>query len=180
MANSIKEKLSDIHYIWLTELKAIFADQGVMIFFFLVPLIYPLLYAAFYNNEVVRDAKLVFVDEDNSRLSREYIRRIDATPDVEVVKILPTLEEANEMLRRKEAYGVVLISKDFSNPAQANKRHSIQRSFQCALLQRFHGGTERRIADHGTRVDCCRRLRTIGFSYGYKSSPRRKRVCSLL
>lgn len=125
MANSIKEKLSDIHYVWLTELKAIFADQGVMIFFFLVPLIYPLLYAAFYNNEVVRDAKLVFVDEDNSRLSREYIRRIDATPDVEVVKILPTLEEANEMLRRKEAYGVVLISKDFSKDLTLRKQTNV-------------------------------------------------------
>ena len=41
-----------------------------MIFFFLVPFVYPLLYSFIYNNEVVHEAKMVVVDQSDSYLSR--------------------------------------------------------------------------------------------------------------
>ena len=46
----IKEGILDTFFIWKDELKNVFKDSGVMIFFFLVPFIYPLLYAFIYNN----------------------------------------------------------------------------------------------------------------------------------
>ena len=81
----IKEGILDTFFIWKDELKNVFKDSGVMIFFFLVPFIYPLLYAFIYNNEVVHNAKMVVVDQSDSYLSREYIRKVDATADVKVV-----------------------------------------------------------------------------------------------
>ena len=47
-----------------------FKDAGVMIFFFLVPFVYPLLYSFIYNNEVVHEVKMVVVDQSDSYLSR--------------------------------------------------------------------------------------------------------------
>lgn len=41
-------------YVWLQELKGIVRDEGVLIFFILVPLTYPLLYSWIYNNEIGR------------------------------------------------------------------------------------------------------------------------------
>ena len=81
----IKEGLLDTFYIWKDELRNVFKDAGVMIFFFLVPFVYPLLYSFIYNNEVVHEAKMVVVDQSDSYLSREFTRRVNATPDVEVV-----------------------------------------------------------------------------------------------
>lgn len=124
-SQALRQRLSDIHFIWFRELQAIFADKGVMIFFFLVPIVYPLLYASFYNNEAVHDAKMVVVDQDNSSLSREYIRRIDATPEVEVVNVLSNLEEANEYLVRKKAYGVMLIPREFTRDLSEQKQTHI-------------------------------------------------------
>ena len=46
----IKEGIQDMFYIWKEELKNIFKDEGVMIFFFLVPVAYPLIYSFIYNN----------------------------------------------------------------------------------------------------------------------------------
>ena len=83
----IKEGLLDTFYIWKDELRNVFKDAGVMIFFFLVPFVYPLLYSFIYNNEVVHEAKMVVVDQSDSYLSREFTRRVNATPDVEVVRI---------------------------------------------------------------------------------------------
>ncbi|HBK28639.1 MAG TPA: ABC transporter permease, partial [Parabacteroides sp.] len=36
-----KEGIHDMFYIWKEELKGTFKDSGVMIFFFLVPFMYP-------------------------------------------------------------------------------------------------------------------------------------------
>ena len=71
----IKEGLLDTFYIWKDELRNVFKDAGVMIFFFLVPFVYPLLYSFIYNNEVVHEAKMVVVDQSDSYLSREFTRR---------------------------------------------------------------------------------------------------------
>lgn len=79
-------------------MKNVFKDSGVMIFFFLVPFIYPLLYAFIYNNEVVHNAKMVVVDQSDSYLSREYIRKVDATADVKVVAVCSDMEEAKRMM----------------------------------------------------------------------------------
>ena len=40
----VSEGIADLFYIWWQELKAVVKDQGVLIFFILVPLGYPLLY----------------------------------------------------------------------------------------------------------------------------------------
>ena len=74
----IKEGLLDTFYIWKDELRNVFKDAGVMIFFFLVPFVYPLLYSFIYNNEVVHEAKMVVVDQSDSYLSREFTRRVNA------------------------------------------------------------------------------------------------------
>jgi len=104
----IKEGLLDTFYIWKDELRNVFKDAGVMIFFFLVPFVYPLLYSFIYNNEVVHEAKMVVVDQSDSYLSREFTRRVNATPDVEVVGVCPDMAEAKKMLDEKKAYGILL------------------------------------------------------------------------
>ena len=43
--------LSSLCYIWWLEMKSTIKDEGVLIFFLLVPLAYPLLYSWIYNNE---------------------------------------------------------------------------------------------------------------------------------
>ena len=94
----IKEGLLDTYYIWKEELRNVFKDAGVMIFFFLVPFVYPLLYSFIYNNEVVHEAKMVVVDQSDSYLSRGLTRRVNATPDVDVVGVCQVMEEALKML----------------------------------------------------------------------------------
>lgn len=110
----IKEGITDTFYVWKEELKNVFRDSGVMIFFFLVPLAYPLIYAFIYNNEVVREARLVVVDDSNTTYSREFIRNVDASPDVDIVAYCTDMNEAKRMLDEKKAYGIMQIPASFS------------------------------------------------------------------
>lgn len=103
-----------ILYIFYNELKDVLHDPGIMIFVFFVPLAYPLLYSWVYTNEVVREVPAVVVDENHSAQSREFVRRVDASPDVRIVARCRSVAEAREWVERHEAYGVYHIPANFA------------------------------------------------------------------
>jgi len=121
----MKEAITDIYYVCLNEFKLVFKDSAVILLFFVVPLAYPLLYGFIYNNEVVHNAKLAVVDDSHSSLSREFTRKVDASPDVKVVATFSNFEEAREAVRRKEAYGILYIPSDFSTNINTVKQTQV-------------------------------------------------------
>lgn len=110
----MRKFIIDIYYIWMHELKLVLRDPAVVLLFFIVPIIYPLLYSLIYDNEVVSEVKIVLVDDSHSSLGREFARKMNASHEVHIVAHATDMEEAQEMLRRKEAYGIVHIPSDFS------------------------------------------------------------------
>lgn len=112
--HNIYKAIEDACYIWREEMKQVFRDEGVLIFFIVVPLAYPLLYSWIYNNEVVRDVPVVVVDQSHSHLSRQFIRECDASPDVGIVAHAGSLEEAKVLISRQVAKGIYLIPSDFA------------------------------------------------------------------
>ena len=113
LLRTILDGISDAAVIWRDEMRQVFKDEGVIIFFFIVPLVYPLLYSWIYNNEVVRDMPVVVVDDSHSRLSRQFIRMCDASPDVKVVCYASDLDEAKMLVGRQVAHAVYYIPSDF-------------------------------------------------------------------
>ena len=109
----IKESLTDASFIWREEMKQMVKDEGVLIFFIIVPLLYPLLYSWIYNNEVVRDVPVAVVDESHSSISRQFIRQCDASPDVKIAYFADDLDEAKMLVSRQIVKGVYLIPSDF-------------------------------------------------------------------
>ncbi|MBD8388035.1 ABC transporter permease [Dysgonomonas sp. BGC7] len=110
----MKKLLLDIYYVWINELKLVFKDGAVVLLFFIVPLAYPVLYSFIYNNETVHNVKAIVVDDSNSALSREFRRKVDGSADVKIVGCATDMAEAKEALKRKEAYGIIYIPRDFS------------------------------------------------------------------
>ena len=106
--------LEDAAYVWRQEIKQIVHDEGVLIFCVIVPLVYPLLYSWIYNNEVVREVPVVIVDQSHSQQSRQFIRMVDASPDVRVLCYAADLDDAKSLVSRQVAKGVYLIPADFA------------------------------------------------------------------
>lgn len=111
----MKKTLINIIQIWMTELKEIMRDKGILIFIIFVPLCYPLLYSYVYTNEVVRDVPFAVIDDCNSTTSREFIRKMDATPDARFVARCNDVAEAQELLKESKIYGVLRIPKTFNH-----------------------------------------------------------------
>lgn len=109
----IREGVADLCYIWWLETKNTVKDEGVLIFFLLVPLAYPLLYSWIYNNEVVRDVPVAIVDNCHSATSREFVRHFDASPDVRAAYWCNSLPEAQRLVGKQAVHGIVYFPDDF-------------------------------------------------------------------
>ncbi len=109
----VHDAFQNICYIWWEEVKQVFHDEGVIIFFFVVPLVYPLLYSWIYNNETVREVPVVVVDDSHTSLSRKFIRMCDASPDVKVTLYAQDIDEAKSLMSRQIVRGCYYFPPDF-------------------------------------------------------------------
>ena len=121
----VAQGLYDMFYIWKQEFRTTFRDQGVLIFFVLVPIVYPLIYAFIYTNETIREVPAVVVDNSRTSLSREYLRKVDASPEVSLVTYCADMEEAKLMLKDRKAYGIVYIPAHFSDDIAHGKQTQV-------------------------------------------------------
>ncbi len=106
--------LSNIACIAWTEFRNMMRDKGVVLFVFIVPLFYPLLYAFIYTNETVRDVPVAIVDGSRSPLSRQFARMLDATPEVRVVAQCASVAEAERLNQMGDIYAFVVIPRDLN------------------------------------------------------------------
>lgn len=104
----------NIAQIWYNELVGIIKDKGILIFILFVPLVYPLLYSYVYTNELVRNVPIAVVNDCDNAMTRDLLRKIDATPDVEIVARCTDMEEALQLVKEQKAYGVIRIPSSFS------------------------------------------------------------------
>ena len=125
------DALQDACFIWRQEMKQVVKDEGVLIFFIIVPLVYPLLYSWIYNNEVVRDVPVAVVDQSHSHLSRQFLRHCDASPDVRIAYYATDLDEAKSLVSRQLVKGVYLIPADFAE--RVNRMQQATISVYCDM-----------------------------------------------
>ena len=102
--------MNDVFYIFRREFYTIFRDHGVMTFFVLLTLAYPIVYTYIYSNEVVREVPVAVVDHAASPLSREFVRLFEASPNAEVAARCADMEAARELMRQKKVYGMQAVS----------------------------------------------------------------------
>ncbi len=101
--------------VWANEMKMVVKDEGVLVFFILAPLLYPLLYSWIYNNEVVREVPVAVVDMSHSAESRQFLRMCDASPDVDVKYYCNNMDEARELVGRQVVRGAICFPRDFDH-----------------------------------------------------------------
>lgn len=129
--HKISTGIKDACYIWRQEMRQAFRDEGVLIFFIIVPIVYPLLYSWIYNNELVHEVPVVVVDDSHSHLSRELIRKFDATHDVKVLCHAADMDEARSLVSRQLAKGIYYIPSDFAT--RLNRMEQATVSVYCDM-----------------------------------------------
>lgn len=133
----MKKFLKQYYHAFLREFRLITGDVGVMIFLFLLPLAYPIVYSLIYNPELVRDVQLVVVDDDRSPLSRELVRRLDATQGTWVIGYAANLQEAKRAMHEHKAYGILEIPEGFGRSVGDNRQAKAVMYCEMSLMLRY-------------------------------------------
>ena len=119
------------------ELLLVFRDEGVVIFFLLLNAVYPVLYALIYNTEVVRNERVVVVDDNRTALSRDFARRLDATQEIAIVGYAANMQEAQEAMHRKSCYGIVYFPRDFAQSVARGEQGHVSLYCDMSVMMRY-------------------------------------------
>ncbi len=119
------------------ELLLVFRDSGVVIFFLLLNAAYPVLYALIYNPEVVRDEPVVVVDDNRTAMSRDLIRRMDATQEVAIKGYAANMEEARDAMFRKDCYGIIYVPRDFAQCIERGEQGHVSLYCDMSVMMRY-------------------------------------------
>ncbi|WP_417270173.1 ABC transporter permease [Celeribacter sp.] len=95
--------------IWRRELRQIATRPALAFMLVPLPLILFLALAVVFAPGLPRDLPVAVVDLDGSTTSRQIVRMVDATSDVEVVEQVATLSEARQALVAQRAYAILMI-----------------------------------------------------------------------
>lgn len=114
IVTKFKQLLCDICRSFFSEARTIVRDEGVVLFVVFLPLFYPILYSWIYNNEVVREVPVAVVDASHSSVSREFVRKYDASPDVRVARFCNSIDEARRLVAEQEVNGFVYLPEDMA------------------------------------------------------------------
>lgn len=122
---------------WGACFRHIFHDEGVMLFFFALPLAYPIVYTLIYNPELVRDVKMAIVDNSRTSDSRTLARMIDADEYTEVYGYATDLQEARRWMKERKVYGIVEIPEDYARRIGRGEQAVIPFYCDMSLLLRY-------------------------------------------
>lgn len=95
------------------ELRAVFSNISVIFVVFVGSLLYVFLYPTPYYADVVLKQKIVVLDLDDTKLSKDFIFLVNSSEKLQVVDIVHSLKAAKDMLERGEVYGQLTIPSGF-------------------------------------------------------------------
>ena len=111
----------NIKKIFWAELKKIFTDEGSILIMVTGAVLYSVVYGFVYYNQVVRDVPVGIIDNDNSRISRQFVRDLDATEQVSVIERFNSMEKAVDEFSKDKIRAFVVIPKDFEKDILSGK-----------------------------------------------------------
>lgn len=111
----MKASLTDIASIILNEFKTIAGSFAIVLVLMGGIFMYGILYNYMYAPDLVRNVPVVVVDNSKTGLSREYIRLLNATPQVDVIATGEDFPQAKELLKMNEAAGILYLPDDFTD-----------------------------------------------------------------
>ncbi len=133
----IQHEFGDMIRVCHNEFRLIFADMGVVLFFFILPLFYPLVYSSIYDPELVREVPVVIIDNSHTPLSREWMRSLAATQEVSFAGYAIDLPDAKRAMAEKQAFGIVELPADLSERVGRGEQANINIYCDMGLLLRY-------------------------------------------
>ncbi len=109
-----ENKLKSFLKVFKRELGIIVKDKDILMIILLSPVFYAFFYGSFYMNKSEHDVPVAVLDYDNSAISREFIRNVNAHKLVEITESIQDYNSAQDRIYSQKVQGVIMIPDNFS------------------------------------------------------------------
>ncbi|MDE7386713.1 MAG: ABC transporter permease [Muribaculaceae bacterium] len=137
MMKRIKNWIFEVARVMRRELTLSLTDIGVLLFFVVLPLFYPLVYTLIYNPEVAHDIPVAIVDDSRTADSRQLVRMTDATESMNVIGYASDMAEARRWFDSKDCYAIMYIPADYSRNLGRHEQSHVEFYSDMSLLLRY-------------------------------------------
>lgn len=107
------------------EMRAIRKDSGAILILVGALMIYPIIYSIAYKNEVVRELKTTVVDLDRTSTSRQLIKMLEGSEQIEISNEANSLDEARKDFYEGNSGGIIVISQNFEKDILNGKQTNV-------------------------------------------------------
>lgn len=107
------------------EWRAVWHDEGVVLIAVFALFIYGIAYSLGYGGEVLDEVPIAVVGGEQGSNSRTLVRMLDASPKLRVAHEVPSMTEAEQLLRERKVCGAVTISPDFERDILTGKQAKV-------------------------------------------------------
>ena len=112
-------------YLFKTECKNLFLSPKRLFYVLVLPFIIFGFFAAVFYKGVPRDLPMAYIDYDNTQLSANLLRMIDATPSIALTTKLSDEQEAQRLIQQQEITGFIVIPDDFQQKLFKGENQSV-------------------------------------------------------
>lgn len=120
-----------------TEWKSIKSDKAIVSTFLSVTFIILIVYTYIYSNQVIKEIPVAIVNQDATKMSRDYIAMLDATEGTKTITTFTDLQEAKSAYYARKVEGIVIIPKNFEKDIRSGRQTTIT-SFSDAANMLFY------------------------------------------
>ena len=107
------------------ELHKIRKDSGALLILVGALIIYPIVYAIAYKNEVVRELKTTIVDLDRTNTSHQLVKMLKGAEQIDINRVATSLDEAKADFFEGSSGGILVIPKDFEKDVLNGKQTNV-------------------------------------------------------
>ncbi len=137
LIKSIRKWIFDTGQVMRQELNMMVRDQGVMLFFVALPLLYPVVYTLIYNPEVVSKVPVCIVDDSRTSESRELARRASAAKAFGLYGYAANMADARRLWAEQKVYAVMHIPADYAKGFNTGEQSHATMYCDMSLLLRY-------------------------------------------
>ncbi|MCL7764251.1 ABC transporter permease [Polaribacter sp. Z014] len=108
-----------------TEWNSIKSDKAVVSTFLSVTLLILVVYTYIYSNQIIKEVPVAIVNQDGTKMSRDYIAMLEATEGTKTITKFTDLEAAKVAYYSRKVQGIVMIPKNFEKDIRSGKQTTI-------------------------------------------------------
>ena len=102
-----------VYHIFKREMKRLSRQKSARNLFLIIPFVVFILLGLIYSKGALREVSIAVYDNDNSELSRTYIRSLEASPNLDVIYYMSSEDDLESVFVENEVQGIFYIPKDF-------------------------------------------------------------------